>query len=67
MKLPILHGPRDLRGEDLELDASNLKPHEVWVETEISAFKIGTDRGNNEGAEDVPGAHTYPRTDGDSH
>ena len=66
MKIPILHGPRDLRVEDQELDTSNLKPHEVWVKTEISAFKIGTDRGNYEGAEDVPGAPTYPRPVGDS-
>ncbi len=66
MKIPILHGPRDLRIEDQELDTGNLKPHEVWVETQISAFKIGTDRGNYEGAEDVPGAPTYPRPVGDS-
>ena len=46
MKIPILHGPRDLRIEDQELDTSNLQPTEVWIETEISAFKIGTDRGN---------------------
>lgn len=66
MKIPILHGPRDLRIEDQELDTSNLQPTEVWIETEISAFKIGTDRGNYEGAEDVPGAPTYPRPVGDS-
>ena len=66
MKIPILHGPRDLRVEDQDLDTGNLKPHEVWVETQISAFKIGTDRGNYEGAEDVPGAPTYPRPVGDS-
>ena len=66
MKIPILHGPRDLRIEDQELDTSDLKPSEVWIETEISAFKIGTDRGNYEGAEDVPGAPIYPRPVGDS-
>ena len=66
MKIPILHGPRDLRLEEQELDTDNLKPHQVWIETEISAFKIGTDRGNYEGAEDVPGAPTYPRPVGDS-
>jgi threonine dehydrogenase-like Zn-dependent dehydrogenase len=36
------------------------------VKTEISAFKIGTDRGNYEGAEHVPGAPDFPRWVGDS-
>ena len=36
------------------------------METEISALKIGTDRGNYEGAEQVPGAPDYPRWVGDS-
>ncbi|MSP13063.1 MAG: zinc-binding alcohol dehydrogenase [Chloroflexi bacterium] len=66
MKIPILHGPRDLRIEEQPLDTSNLQPHDVWVETIISAFKIGTDRGNYEGAEQVPGAPDYPRPVGDS-
>ncbi|MDP6118966.1 MAG: zinc-binding alcohol dehydrogenase [Planctomycetota bacterium] len=66
MILPILHGPRDLRIEELPLDTDNLKPEEIWVETEISALKIGTDRGNYEGAEQVPGAPDYPRWVGDS-
>ena len=66
MKIAILHGPRDLRIEERELDTGNLKAHEVWVETEITAFKIGTDRGNYEGAERVPGAEDYPRGVGDS-
>ena len=66
MKKTILHGPRDLRIEDVALDASSLKPHDVWVRTEITAFKIGTDRGNYEGAEQVPGAPGYPRFVGDS-
>ncbi len=66
MKIPILHGPRDLRIEDQPLDTSNLKPDEVWVETEITALKIGTDRGNYEGAERVPGAPDFPRWVGDS-
>ena len=56
MKIPILRGPRDLHIEERELDTSSLKSDEVWVETEISAFKIGTDRGNYEGADRVPGA-----------
>ncbi len=66
MKKAILHGPRDLRIEDVALDASSLKPHDIWVRTEITAFKIGTDRGNYEGAEQVPGAPGYPRFVGDS-
>jgi polar amino acid transport system substrate-binding protein len=36
------------------------------VQTRISALKIGTDRGNYEGAERVPGAPDYPRWVGDS-
>ncbi len=51
MKIPILHGPRDLRIEEQPLDTDNLKPNEIWIETEITALKIGTDRGNYEGAE----------------
>ena len=50
MKIVILHGSRDLRIEEQPLDTEELKPNEVWVETEISALKIGTDRGNYEGA-----------------
>ena len=66
MKIAILHGPRDLRLEEQPLDTHNLKPDQLWVESLISAFKIGTDRGNYEGAEEVPGAPTYPRWVGDS-
>ncbi|MBM3801198.1 MAG: zinc-binding alcohol dehydrogenase [Acidimicrobiia bacterium] len=66
MKQAILHGPRDLRLEPLSLDTENLKSHEIWVQTEITALKIGTDRGNYEGAERVPGAPDYPRYVGDS-
>ena len=66
MKIPILHGPRDLRIEEQSLDTGNLEPDQMWIETEISAFKIGTDRGNYEGAEQVPGAPDYPRPVGDS-
>ena len=66
MKIAMLRGPRDLRIEDHPLDTSNLQPHEIWVQTRISAFKIGTDRGNYEGAEQVPGAPDYPRWVGDS-
>ena len=66
MKIAILHGPRDLRLEDHELDPSSLAPDQVWVRTIVTGFKIGTDRGNYEGAEDVPGAPVYPRWVGDS-
>ena len=65
MKIAVLHGPRDLRLEEHDLDTS-LGPKQVHVETEISAFKIGTDRGNYEGAESIPGAPDYPRWVGDS-
>ena len=66
MKIAMLHGPRDLRIEEHHLDTSNLGADEIWVETQITAFKIGTDRGNYEGAERVPGAPDYPRWVGDS-
>ena len=66
MKIPILYGARDLRMEEHPLDTDNLKPKDIWIETEISALKIGTDRGNYEGAEQVPGAPGYPRWVGDS-
>jgi polar amino acid transport system substrate-binding protein len=66
MKIAVLHGPRDLRIDERELDTTSLKPDDVWVETQITALKIGTDRGNYEGAERVPGAPDYPRWVGDS-
>ena len=66
MKIAMLRGPRDLRIEEHPLDTSHLAPDDIWIETQISALKIGTDRGNYEGAEDVPGAPTYPRWVGDS-
>ena len=66
MKIAILQGPRNLRIEDQPLDTDNLKPNEIWIETEITALKIGTDRGNYEGAGQVPGAPDYPRWVGDS-
>ena len=66
MKIAILRGPRDLRIEDHPLDTGHLEPDQIWVETQISALKIGTDRGNYEGAEQVPGAPGFPRWVGDS-
>lgn len=66
MKIAMLHGPRDLRIEDWDFDASQLEDDQIWVETEVTGFKIGTDRGNYEGAEQVPGAPDFPRWVGDS-
>ena len=66
MRIAVLHGPRDLRIEEHPLDTNNLGPHDVWVKAEITGFKIGTDRGNYEGAEQVPDAPGYPRWVGDS-
>ena len=66
MKIAILHGPRDLRIEEHPLDTNHLAPDDIWIQTEITALKIGTDRGNYEGAEHVPGAPGYPRWVGDS-
>ncbi|MBZ0302838.1 MAG: zinc-binding dehydrogenase [Anaerolineae bacterium] len=66
MKIAILYGPRDLRIEDRPLEVTSLAPDAIWVQTVMSAFKIGTDRGNYEGAEQVPGAPDYPRWVGDS-
>jgi len=66
MKIAILHGPRDLKIEDRPLDTGNLGPRQIWTRTRISALKIGTDRGNFEGAEQVPGAPDFPRWVGDS-
>ena len=66
MKIAMLNGPRDLHIEEQPLDTGNLDAHEIHVKTEISALKIGTDRGNYEGAEQVPGAPGYPRWVGDS-
>ena len=66
MKIAMLYGPRDLRIEEQPLATSHLEPQQIWVQTRISALKIGTDRGNYEGAERVPGAPDYPRWVGDS-
>lgn len=66
MKIAILHGPRDLRIEEQALDTSRIANDSIHVKTRISALKIGTDRGNYEGADQVPGAPGYPRWVGDS-
>ena len=65
MKVAVLHGPRDLRIEDHPLETDNLGPHDIWVETEITPLKIGTDGGNYAGAERIPGASDFPRRLGD--
>ncbi len=66
MKIAILYGPRDLRIEEKFIDTDNLEDDQIWVETLLTAFKTGTDRGNYEGAESVPGAPNFPRWVGDS-
>ena len=66
MKIAMLHGPRDLRIEEQDLTSPSLEDDQIWVETLVTGFKIGTDRGNYEGAEQVPGAPDYPRWVGDS-
>lgn len=65
MKIAVLHGPRDLSIEE-QPDPGDPGPDEILVQTQITGFKIGTDRGNYEGAEQVPGAPDYPRWVGDS-
>ncbi len=67
MKRVILRGPRDMIIEDFEVNTSNLGPHDMYVETEITALKLGTDRGNWEGEASIPGApNEFPRWVGDS-
>lgn len=61
IKMAMLRGPRDLRLEEHDLAVDNLQPDQLWVETEVSALSTGTDRGNYEGAQRVPGAPDYPR------
>ena len=67
MKVAILPRPMELVIEDQPLDTENLGPRDVYVETELTAFKLGTDRGNYEGEPPIPGAgNTFPRGVGDS-
>ena len=65
MKIAMLKKPYCIEIEDSKLK-DNLDPNEIRAKTVLSALKLGTDRGNYEGAEDVPGAPTYPRWVGDS-
>ena len=67
IKAAVLHGAGDLRIDDEPLDAGHLKPKELYVETQITALKLGTDRGNYEGEKSIPGApNEFPRHVGDS-
>jgi len=66
MIIATLKGPRNLIIEEIESPKTPLGNDEVLVRTKLTAFKIGTDRGNYEGAEQVPGAPPYPRSVGDS-
>lgn len=62
MKQAILYGARDLRMEEVALDADSLQPDQIYVETEVTALSTGTDLGNYLGdAAYVPGAPPYPR------
>ena len=65
MKIAILKKPYCIEIEEKKIN-EKLAPDEIRAKTVISALKLGTDRGNFEGAEDVPGAPTYPRWVGDS-
>jgi threonine dehydrogenase-like Zn-dependent dehydrogenase len=57
----VLYGPRDLRIETASISDA-LGPHELLVETEVSALSTGTDLGNYLGDSTyVPGAPGYPR------
>ena len=60
MKIAILKKAYCIEIQEAKLK-SDLEPDEIRAKTVISALKLGTDRGNFEGAEDVPGAPTYPR------
>jgi len=66
MIIATLKGPRNLVIEEIDSPNQPLGDEELLVKTKVTAFKIGTDRGNYEGAEQVPGAPPYPRPVGDS-
>ncbi len=62
MRQAILHGARDLRIEERELDPERLWPDQVYVETEVTALSTGTDLANYLGrSTEIPGAPEYPR------
>ena len=66
MIVATLKGPRNLVIEEIDSPKEPLAEEEILVKTKVTAFKIGTDRGNYEGAEQVPGSPPYPRSVGDS-
>lgn len=69
MQLPsvrraILYGARDLRIVEEALPVE-LGPHQVFVETEVTALSTGTDLANYDGrSEELPNAPPYPRAVG---
>ena len=50
MIVATLKGPRNLVIEEIDSPKKPLGEEEVLVKTKVTAFKIGTDRGNYEGA-----------------
>jgi threonine dehydrogenase-like Zn-dependent dehydrogenase len=69
MQLPsirraILYGARDLRFVEETL-LNELGPHQVFVQTEVTALSTGTDLANYDGrSEELPNAPSYPRAVG---
>src|ERR1700744_662644 len=62
IKQAILYGAGQLSIEDVSLEAEDLAPGHIFVETEVSALSTGTDLGNYLGDSTyVPGAPPYPR------
>jgi threonine dehydrogenase-like Zn-dependent dehydrogenase len=58
----VLYGAGDLRIEEVPLDPSSLGPHQIYVETLVTALSTGTDLANYLGdSAYVPGAPRYPR------
>ena len=57
----VLYGPRDLRLDHYPCEKAELGSDQLRVRTLVSALSTGTDRGNYEGAQTVPGAPEYPR------
>jgi len=53
-----------MRLEERDLDAGHLQPDEIYAETDYSAISPGTERGNYEGAEQIPWEPRYPRSSG---
>ncbi len=65
MRQAILYGAGDLRLEQRSLHIDHLDPHQIYVETEVTALSTGTDLGNYQGhSTDLPSAPDYPRAVG---